>query len=63
MMGNPTQQLGNFKTVVLPQRAVKVVKAGWYGPHHKPVAVDEKFSMPADDAAGAVARGLAVYVK
>jgi hypothetical protein len=58
-LGNPTYQLANHSPALMPMRRVRVVRDGWYGANRKPVVVDQVLDLPADDAAGVVARGLA----
>jgi hypothetical protein len=64
MNSNPFHNLTHDRPLPRPAlRKVKVVRAGWYGPDRKPVALDQVIEVGADDASGLCARGLAVYVQ
>ena len=62
-VGNPYCQLAIDQPITYPTREVRVLRAGWYGPHGHPVALAERFKMLLPDALGAQRRGLVEFVR
>jgi len=51
-------------TATVPMKRVPVIvtAAGWFGPDGKPVEEGQRITLPADDAAGAIALGRAAAI-